>query len=81
MGNILTAAATLLGAGDAATVIGWDAVAPVMEALSNQISVTTVVAVIAGALAASVGLAFMWFAVRKGVRALMGALRKGRISA
>lgn len=81
MGKILTGAVTLLGAGDAATVVDWSAVAPVMEALSTQINVVGLVGVIAGALAASVGLVFTWFAVRKGIIALMAALRNGRVSA
>ena len=52
----------------------------VMTALQNQISVATVVEVLAVIAGACVGLAFMWWGVRKVVRALMGAFKKGKIS-
>lgn len=60
--------------------VGPDAWAPVLQALTAQISVTTVVAVIAACIAAGIGLVFMWFGVRKLVRTLMSALRKGKMS-
>lgn len=52
----------------------------VMTALTNQLSVSTVVEVLAVLAGASVGLAFMWWGVRKLVRVLMGAFKKGKIS-
>lgn len=61
------------------SVIGWDSVAPVMEALATQINVTTIIAVLAGGIAACAGIVFMWWAARKGIAWLMGALRKGRM--
>ena len=44
--------------------------ASVISALTNQISVSTVVAVLATIAGACVGLAFMWWGVRKATRAL-----------
>ena len=52
----------------------------VLVALQNQISVSTVVEVLAVVAGACVGLAFMWWGVRKVTRALMGAFKKGKIS-
>ena len=52
----------------------------VMTALTNQISVATVVAVLAVIVGACVGLVFMWWGVRKATRALMTAFKKGKIS-
>lgn len=51
-----------------------------MTAIQGQISVSTVVAVIAGVAAAAIGLVFMWWAARKGSGALMSAFRRGRLS-
>ena len=53
----------------------------VIDALTAQVSVSTVVAVIAGGMAACVGLAFMWWGVRKLVRMIMAAFKKGKVSA
>lgn len=61
--------------------IGWSDLSSVLTAITGQISVTTVIAVIAGAIGAAVGLVFMWWGVRKLIRVIMGAFRKGRLSA
>lgn len=53
----------------------------VIDALTAQVSVSTVVAVIAGGMAACVGLAFMWWGVRKLIRMIMAAFKKGKVSA
>lgn len=54
--------------------------ASVLSALTGQISVSTVVEVLAYVAGACVGLAFMWWGVRKVVRALMSAFKRGKIS-
>ena len=54
--------------------------APIITAMTGQISVSTVVAVIASAIGAGIGLVFMWWGGRKAVRTLMSALRKGKVS-
>ena len=61
--------------------IGWSDLSSVLTAITGQISVTTVVAVVAGAIGAAIGLVFMWWGVRKLIRVIMGAFRKGRLSA
>lgn len=52
----------------------------VITALTGQISVATVVEVLAVIAAAGAGFAFMWWGVRKAVKALMSAFKKGKIS-
>lgn len=52
----------------------------VLNALQNQISVSTVVEVLAVAAGVAVGLAFMWWGVRKLTRVLMSAFKKGKVS-
>lgn len=54
--------------------------APIISAMTAQISVSTVVGVIATAIAAGIGLVFMWWGGRKAVRTLMSAFRKGKVS-
>lgn len=61
----------------AITASAWESV---MTALTGQISVSTVVGVLATIATACVGLAFMWWGVRKAVRALMSAFKKGKVS-
>ena len=48
--------------------------------LQNQVSVSTVVGVIASILAVCVGFAFFWWAVRKVIRMLMSAFKKGKVT-
>lgn len=52
----------------------------VLSALQAQISVSTVVEVLVVLVGATVGLAFMWWGVRKLTRALMSAFKKGKVS-
>lgn len=59
------------------TASDWE---PIIDAITAQISVSTVVGVIASAIAAGMGLVFMWWGGRKAVRTLMSAFRKGKVS-
>lgn len=52
----------------------------ILTNLQGQISVSTVVEVLAITAGACVGLVFMWWGVRKVTRALMGAFKKGKLS-
>lgn len=52
----------------------------VISALTAQISVSTIVQVLATLATAGVGMAFMWWGVRKAVRSLMSAFKKGKVS-
>lgn len=64
---------------------GADVVAPeqwssVLQAITSQISVTTIVGVLASVIGAGIGLVFMWWGVRKLIRVIMAAFKKGRLS-
>lgn len=50
----------------------------IISAITNQISVTTVVGVLATIAGASVGLCFMWWGVRKAISSLMAAFKNGK---
>lgn len=52
----------------------------VMDAITAQISVSSVVGILTTCATAGVGLVFMWWGVRKVLRALMSAFKKGKIS-
>lgn len=52
----------------------------VISAITGQISVTTVAEVLTYAAGLAVALVFFWWGVRKALRVLMGAFRKGRMS-
>lgn len=51
----------------------------VISAMTSQISVSTVVGVLATLVSAGIGLVFLWWGVRKAVGSLMGSFRSGRI--
>lgn len=53
--------------------------ASVITAMTSQISVATVVGVLATLVTAGIGLVFLWWGVRKAVGSLMGSFRSGRI--
>lgn len=52
----------------------------VIDSLQSQISVDTVVGILGTCAGVAAGFAFMWWGVRKVVRALMAAFKKGKIS-
>lgn len=64
----------------AASTVTYSDFSSVIKALTNQISVSTVVGVLASLVAACVGLVFMWWGVRKVSKALMSAFRRGKLS-
>lgn len=70
MFNSLASSATVVTASDWASVI---------TSITDQISVSTVVGVLATVVAAGIGLVFMWWGVRKAAGSLMGAFRSGKI--
>ncbi len=66
----VVAASTAVSASD------W---ASVLTAMTGQISVSTVVGVLASVVGAGIGLVFMWWGVRKLARTLMAAFRSGKL--
>lgn len=65
--------------GPTSTVVTANDWASVITAMTSQISVTTVVGVLATLVTAGIGLVFLWWGVRKAVGSLMGSFRSGRI--
>ena len=61
------------------TVVSSSDWASVIEAMTGQISVSTVVGVLATLVGAGIGLVFMWWGVRKASRSLMAAFRSGKL--
>lgn len=66
----------LSGSSSVVTASDWSSV---LSAMTDQISVGTVVGVIAAAIGAGIGLVFMWWGVRKLVRVLMSAFKSGKL--
>lgn len=65
--------------GSTTTVVTANDWASVISAMTSQISVSTVVGVLATLVTAGIGLVFLWWGVRKAVGSLMGSFRSGRI--
>lgn len=69
-GMLLTAGTNVVSADD------WSSV---ISAMTNQISVSTIVGVLAVVVGAGIGLVFMWWGVRKASKSLMAAFRSGKL--
>ena len=67
----------LSGGGTTTTASDWSSV---ISAMTGQISVSTIVAVLVTLITTGIGLVFMWWGVRKAARSLMAAFRKGKMS-
>ena len=65
--------------GSESTAIGSSAFSSVINAVTAQISVSTIVEVLAYAVPICIGLVFMWWGVRKVTAMVMGAFRKGKL--
>lgn len=61
----------------AVTASDWSSV---ITAMTGQISVSTIVGVLATLVTSGIGLVFMWWGVRKAASSLMAAFRKGKMS-
>lgn len=61
------------------TVVSYSDFTSILTAIQEQISVSTIVGVLASAVGISVGLVFMWWGARKVTGMLMGAFRKGKL--
>lgn len=77
---VSTLAVGASASGSGSTTVSVTDIQPVLTALQAQISVSTVVTVLAAGAGIAVGFAFMWWAGRKLVRMLMSAFKKGRVS-
>lgn len=68
-------------AAEGATTVGVSDFQSIINALTGQISVSTIVAVIAAVVGITVGIAFMWWGARYASRKIMAALKKGKTGA
>lgn len=62
------------------TAISSSAFSGVISAITGQISTSTVAEVLTYAAGIAIALVFFWWGVRKALRVLMSAFRKGRMS-
>lgn len=69
---------TLANAGSSA--IGYDDFVSIINSMTGQISVSTIVTVIAAVVGITVAIGFAWWGGRYGVRKLMGALKGGKVT-
>lgn len=60
--------------------IGYEDFQSIITAMSGQISVSTIVTVIAAVIGITVAIGFAWWGGRYGVRKLMGALKGGKVT-
>lgn len=58
--------------------VSSDTIMDILSAITSQFSVTTIVAFLAGILGVSVAFVFLWWGIRKGTRAVMAAVTKGK---
>ncbi len=63
-----------------ATAISSSDFTSVLSAIQGQVSVSTIVEVLAVVVGACIGMVFMWWGVRKVARMLMSAFKKGKLS-
>lgn len=61
-------------------VVGADTLMGVINAMTGQISVTTILAVLVAAIGAGIGFVFMWWGVRKLMATFFSGFRKGKVN-
>lgn len=76
MYNLLTLG---LGAAEGVTAVTYSDFESIITAMSAQLSVTTVVGVLAAAIPVCIGLVFMWWGARKVAGMLMRAFKRGKL--
>lgn len=63
-----------------ATGVSYSDFQSIITALTSQISTANVVSVLASLVPVVIGFVFLWWGIRKGVKMLMSAFKKGRVS-
>lgn len=63
-----------------ATTIGYSDFSSIITAVTTQVNVANIVAVLASVVAIAIGLVFMWWGIRKCVKIIMKAAKKGKLS-
>ena len=60
--------------------VTYNDISSIFEQISSQFSVSSIVSLLAGVLGVSIAFVFLWWAVRKLIKIVMSAIRKGRVS-
>lgn len=71
---------TSLAFAEEAVPVGPSDYSSILAALTGQISVSSIVGVLAAAIGASIGFVFLWWAVRKLLATFFSGFRKGKAS-
>lgn len=53
----------------------------IIATVTDTLNVSSIVGMIAAMITACIGIVFMWWGIRKGIKVIMSAVRKGRVSA
>ncbi len=53
----------------------------IISTVTGTLNVTSIIGMIDAMITSCIGIVFMWWAIRKGIRVIMSAVRKGRVSA
>lgn len=70
----------MLLSGTGTTAVGADTLMGIITAITGQVSVTTILAVLVAAIGAAIGFVFMWWGVRKLLSTFFAGFRKGKAS-
>lgn len=62
----------------ASQVVTWSDLSSIVTAITSQFSVSTIVAVIAGIVGASIGFVFLWWGARKAYSKITKAAKRGK---
>lgn len=62
------------------TVVGLTDVQAIISAITAQVSVSSIVGVLAGVVAVTIGIVFMWWIARKATSMIFAAFRGGKQS-
>lgn len=54
-------------------------ISAITDAVTNEFSVSAITSIIAGIVGGSIGLVFLWWAVRKSIKALKAAATRGKL--
>lgn len=67
--------------GTTTTTVGYNDVKSVIDAVTAQVSVSSIVGVLASVIGVVIGIVFAWWAIRKAMQMIFSAFRKGRANA
>lgn len=56
-----------------------DTIMSILTAVTSSMSIEAIVALLAGIIGVAMAFVFLWWGVRKGFRAIMGAVTRGRL--